>query len=559
MGCGASTSATPKITVTDTAPAPQPKPVAAAAPAAQSNGHATNGHATNGSAVKAPSVEQSPVKKKQSAKSIRSQLLKDVQEDGSVTCVERVQAALDAIAAEDKGLNCCVELLADSALAQAAAADVMLGEMGGFGKRRILEGVPILVKANIDVQGTTSSASMPGLKDWKPETTAPVVKALTDQGAIVVGKTNMPEAAFGGWGYSPLYGVCKNARNTGYTTGGSSSGTASGLAAGYVRAGLGSDTGGSLRTPAECCGIVGLRPSLGRYSGDGVVPCDVRRDTAGPMAQTVSDLAVFDAVITGTPIADYTPKDLSGLTVAMPADFCSGVASVPGLKQALDIAQYALEKNGATCKSENVDLRPVTGAFQHSKEVSFTELGMDDYLKSHGNKPGSCDDVLNASSLPGIAAFFQTPVNMKMEQLANLKKVREENEEEFKALKTTHDAELQAWTTAYAKYFEDNGIDVIMTPCSTVSQPAVLSEGEYKAKTVGELFKLHLGLTILAPPIQLDCLSALPVPSLALPTKAIHEVDGGTLPAGVLLWGKPNGDVDLIKIAMALEEAMKAP
>ena len=117
------------------------------------------------------------------------------------------------------------------ALELAAAADAKLLEGA---PRRPLEGVPIIVKANVDVAGTLSTASLPALADWRPSKTAPIAQRLIDAGAIVVAKTNMPEAALGIWGFSPVHGITKNPINENYTTGGSSAGTAAGIAAGYV-------------------------------------------------------------------------------------------------------------------------------------------------------------------------------------------------------------------------------------------------------------------------------------------------------------------------------------
>ena len=124
------------------------------------------------------------------------QPMAEVQEDSSRTCVDRVQEALDAIKASEGDLNACIEILKESSLKQAAEADA---KIAGGQARRPLEGVPLLVKGNIDVAGTLSTAAMEGFAGWRPETTAPVVQKLIDAGAIPVAKTTLPEAAFGMW------------------------------------------------------------------------------------------------------------------------------------------------------------------------------------------------------------------------------------------------------------------------------------------------------------------------------------------------------------------------
>jgi len=238
--------------------------------------------------------------------------LVEVQNDASKSCVERVREALDAIAALDGDINACCEVLTEQALRMAEEADARLATNE---PRRPLEGLPVLIKANIDLEGSLSTNSMPGLEDWRPENTAPIVTKLIEAGAIPVAKTNMPEAAFGCWGYSPLHGVTKNPFNSKYTTSGSSTGTSAGIAGGMASCGLGSDTGGSLRMPAECCGIVGMRPSRGRYPCEGVVPCNPTHDTPGPMATTVADVAFLDAVLSGTLPLGKLKSDIHSLSL----------------------------------------------------------------------------------------------------------------------------------------------------------------------------------------------------------------------------------------------------
>lgn len=115
----------------------------------------------------------------------------------------------------------------------------------------------------------------------------------------MIAKTNMPKMAFAVYGRSRLFGNCQNPHDLNRSPGGSSAGTGAGIASGVASCGLGSDTGGSTRIPAEACGIVGFRPSLGRYSDEGIIPLWTDRDTIGPMGATVSDVALLDSIITG--------------------------------------------------------------------------------------------------------------------------------------------------------------------------------------------------------------------------------------------------------------------
>jgi mandelamide amidase len=179
------------------------------------------------------------------------------------------------------------------------------------------------------------------LKDWRPKVDAPVVEMLKKAGAIVIAKTNMPEMAFRGNGECKLYGNCLNPHDLGRSPGGSSSGTAAAIASGVASCGLGSDTMGSCRLPAEACGIAGFRPSLGRYDGEGIIPLFKDRDTIGLLGATVSDIALLDSVI-----MDYNFKkeykfdvrhtfvrpNLSSITIGVPTSWVKDCFSKPNLE-----------------------------------------------------------------------------------------------------------------------------------------------------------------------------------------------------------------------------------
>ena len=167
-----------------------------------------------------------------------------------------------------------------------------------------LAGLPVVVKDNIQVQGLPASAGTPALQSVVSRQNAPIVQKLVDAGAIVVATTHMHELAFGISGYNPTYGTgpgvgVRNPYDTDRFAGGSSSGTGALVGAGAVTAGLGTDTGGSVRVPAAVNGVAGLRPTIGRYPADGIVPISSTRDTPGFIAATVADIELLDRVVTG--------------------------------------------------------------------------------------------------------------------------------------------------------------------------------------------------------------------------------------------------------------------
>lgn len=232
---------------------------------------------------------------------------------GTFTSTALTREAL-ARAKANAELNVFVTLDEAGALKAAAAFDAA-GD-----KTKPLGGVPIVIKDNIEVAGLPCSAGTPALKDYIPKADAPVVTKLRDAGAVIIGKTSMHELAFGISGYNTAfktgaeYGV-RNAYDRTLIAGGSSSGTGAAIGARIVAGGLGTDTGGSVRVPAALNGCASLRPTVGRYPQDGIAPISHTRDTAGPMAATMADVALLDRVIAGGDA--LAPADLTQVRVGL--------------------------------------------------------------------------------------------------------------------------------------------------------------------------------------------------------------------------------------------------
>jgi Asp-tRNA(Asn)/Glu-tRNA(Gln) amidotransferase A subunit family amidase len=256
--------------------------------------------------------------------------------NGSLSAVSYV-TTLIACAKEKNSLNAMIYLDEAGALSAAARLD----RQRDAGERLpLLAGLPIVVKDNINTKDMKTTGGTPALSNLQPTRNAPSLQKLIDAGAIVLGKSNMHEMALGVTSTNFTLGVdaagvasraAQNPYNTLHIPGGSSGGTASAIAAGLAPCGLGTDTGGSSRVPAAFCGIVGLRPSVGdgvgkgrRYvDDDGVIPISHTRDTVGPMGRRVADVALLDAVITGS--AMPTAKPLAGLRMGIPASFWRGL------------------------------------------------------------------------------------------------------------------------------------------------------------------------------------------------------------------------------------------
>jgi Asp-tRNA(Asn)/Glu-tRNA(Gln) amidotransferase A subunit family amidase len=281
--------------------------------------------------------------------------------DGAVSPVELVDRALARIAERDGELNAFQLVLEERARAAARAAEA---EIGRGVWRGPLHGVPVAVKDLFDVAGTVTTAG--GMRDvWSTSTVdAAAVGCLARAGAIIVGKTRLPEYAFWPGSTNPHYGPTANPRDTSRDAGGSSSGSAAAVADGMVYAALGSDTGGSIRIPAALCGVVGLKPTYGRVSLEGCVPLAWSLDHAGPLTRSVADAAlVLEALLGGgTPASaglggigvgpaseGEAPEGAAGLRVGVLGD--DGTGRALASDDALDswhASLRALQSAGAT-------------------------------------------------------------------------------------------------------------------------------------------------------------------------------------------------------------------
>jgi aspartyl-tRNA(Asn)/glutamyl-tRNA(Gln) amidotransferase subunit A len=227
---------------------------------------------------------------------------------GEVSPVELVERSLRRIE-QIAGTNAFISVDADDALAVARASEAMISAGHRIGP---LHGVPVALKDNVAVRDKPTTAGSAILADHRPVEDATVTRRLRSAGAIIVGKTNMHEFAWGGTSANPHYGFVTNPWDTDRMPGGSSGGSGVAVATRACFGALGTDTGGSIRLPSALNGVTGLRPTIGRVSNAGVIPLAWSMDTVGPMARTAADCAAMFTALAGHDPADAGSADRAG-------------------------------------------------------------------------------------------------------------------------------------------------------------------------------------------------------------------------------------------------------
>jgi amidase len=307
---------------------------------------------------------------------------------------EVLSAHLDRIARVNPGVNAIVTLVADQAIESARAADEALARGEPLGP---LHGLPIAHKDLQITKGIRTTFGSPIYKDFVPSEDSLLVERIRQAGAILVGKTNTPEFGAGSQTFNPVFGATRNPYDTTRTCGGSSGGGAVALACGLLPLADGTDMGGSLRNPASFCGIVGLRPSAGRVptwpARLGWSPLSVD----GPMARSVSDVALFLSAIAGpdprSPLALSEPghrfakpldRDVKGVRIAWWKDL-GGLPFDPAVTQVVNAQRALFESLGCIVEDAEPDFAGADEAFKTLRAVSFV-AGYRELAAAHGSQ-----------------------------------------------------------------------------------------------------------------------------------------------------------------------------
>ncbi|HMB79913.1 MAG TPA: amidase, partial [Vicinamibacterales bacterium] len=236
-----------------------------------------------------------------------------------LTAVRVTDECLRRIEADNPRLNAFIRVMGDEAMRQAREADQ---ELAAGNDRGPLHGVPISIKDLFDIRGIPTTAASRVREGHVAERDAATIAHLRQAGAVFIGKTNLHEFAFGTTNEDSAFGPARNPHDPTRSPGGSSGGSAASVAAGMALATIGTDTGGSIRIPAAACGIVGLKPSLGEVSTDGVVPLSRTFDHVGPLTQSVTDAClVYHALLGDASAQPPAPMPIHGLRLAVPRKY----------------------------------------------------------------------------------------------------------------------------------------------------------------------------------------------------------------------------------------------
>jgi len=450
--------------------------------------------------------------------------------DKKITATDVAKAAI-ARAEQVKDLNALIILNKDPALA--AAAEIDSWERPG---PLPLAGLPIVVKDNINTADMPTSAGTPALQNAQPARNAPSLQKLLNAGAVMIGKANMHELAFGitSTNLSSFAGPVKNPYDKTRISGGSSGGTAAAIAAGIVTCGLGSDTGGSTRVPAALCGIVGLRPSVGnggaerRYDdANMVVPISHTRDTVGPMGRTVADVALLDSIITDSPMAKAEP--LRGKRLGIPAAFWNGLDR--DVEAVMKAARAKLADAGVVLVEADMP-----GLFEQNTKVSFPVAlhepieDIAEYLKASGIEGITLADIVGKIASPDVKAAFGA-ITADAFGAA------------YQDAITAHRPALQK---IYEAYFRDNKLDGVLFPTTVAPAPVIDADkgsgemsidGGEPVPTFGTMIR------------NTDPGSNAGIPGLSL----FAGMTPGGLPVGLEIDGAVGSDAKLLGLGLSIE------
>ena len=442
------------------------------------------------------------------------------------TTAEAYADALLARAAAHADLGAFIHFDQAPVRAAARAADARRASGAALGP---LHGVPLALKDNLDTAEMPTTGGTPGLRGHRPKRNAAIVQKLFDAGAIALGKANLHELAYGITNNNAAFGAARNPYDRTRIPGASSGGVGVAVAARMAPGGIGSDTGGSVRIPAALCGIVGFRPTTGRWSQTGIVPISHTRDTAGPMTRSVIDCALLDGVVTGA-ATSIAPLALKGVRLGVPrAHFWSPLDDEVArlMEGTLDLLKDA---GAVLVEGDIADVGRLDAEAGFPIALHETVVDLGAYLASHGSALNYAQLVAQCAS-PDMAGLLQS--------LAADGAIPEAA---YRHALDTLRPQLQA---AYRDHFRRHAVDAIVFPTTPLAA-ASIGEDETVSLNGERVPTFPTFIRNTSPG------SVAGIPGISLPA----AMTAGGLPLGLELDGPEGSDARLLAVAAAVERVL---
>ena len=442
---------------------------------------------------------------------------------GRMTALAYAEALLARCAA-GADLNAFITLDPEAVRAQARAADARREAGEALGP---LHGLPVPIKDSINTADLPTTAGTSALRDFYPSADAPVVARLRAAGAIVLGKTNLHELSLGWTSSNMAYGPVRNPWDHTRIPGGSSGGSAAAVAAGMAPLALAEDTEGSIRVPAALCGIAGFRPTTGRYPTDGCAPITDEFDQVGPVARHVSDLVLFDDVMTGEASSVVVPP-LAGLRLGIaPAYYFAGLD--PAVAGVVDGVIKRLEQAGVTIvRADLPGLAALVEVITLTVQIHDVVPSLTGWLAASGASIGY--DALHAEVSPDVKAL--------LDAFAVPGAPRAIPEESYSAAINVH---LPALKALFAAWFAENRVDAMLLP-ATMMLPTLIGD-DSTVRIAGNDVPFEVAISR----------NIAPGSTAGLPGLVIPAALASALPVAIELDGPAGSDRKLLGIGLAIE------